>query len=70
MKKPSEAIEEAIAKCGGAAKLARLVGVKPPVVTDWRKGNRPVSAKRALIIERELGINRKDLCPSVFAEET
>lgn len=34
---------EAVEKAGSQAELARRIGVKPPEVTEWKKGKRPIS---------------------------
>lgn len=50
---------------GSRSQLARLLGVKPPTVTQWAKGLRPVPPARALQIEKLTRgeVTRADLCP-------
>lgn len=43
----NQAVEIAISEAGGVTALARNLGVKPPTVSQWRKGVRPVSARLA-----------------------
>ena len=63
MKKP---IETAAEHVGGFAELARIVGVKPPAVHQWRESGVP--AGRCLAVEAATGgaITRYDLRPDVF----
>lgn len=64
-----KALNEAIKLIGNQSALADAIGVKPPMITQWLKGIRPISAKRAIQIEKLTGISRKDLCPQVFDGE-
>jgi DNA-binding transcriptional regulator YdaS (Cro superfamily) len=58
-------VETAIKIVGGGAKLAKLVGVKPPTVSQWLKYTRPVPPIRCLAIESATGgiVSRSDLRP-------
>lgn len=62
---PTEAIEEAAKIVGGKAVLARLLKVRPPTVSQWCSGRRPVPAARAARIEELAGgkVSRSELCP-------
>ena len=53
---------------GGVGKLAVLVGVAAPTVTQWCKGGRPVPPRKAVLIERvtNRGVTRQDLYPDEF----
>ena len=59
-------LERAIKSVGGnQSRLARLCGVKPQSVREWLvKGIVP--PKRAVQIEKLLGIPRKELNPEIF----
>ena len=46
-------MEHVIDQLGGPAKVARMVGCKPPSVIEWRK--RGIPADRCPSIERETG---------------
>jgi len=50
---------------GGISALARIVGVKPPTVSQWASGARPVPIERCLAIERATKgeVTRRDLRP-------
>lgn len=63
---PAEAIEKAASRVGGKAVLARLLNVRPPTVSQWSSGSRPVPAERALQIEEltEGEVRREALCPT------
>ena len=65
----TKALNEAIKLSGNQSALADAIGVKPPMITQWLKGIRPIPAKRAIQIEKLTGISRKDLCPQVFDGE-
>ena len=58
-------IEDACDYVGGLSKLAGLVGVKPPTVSQWKNGKRPVPTERASDIEQVTNgaVTRKDLRP-------
>lgn len=49
-----------------AAQIARVVGVSPAMVYQWRMGLRPVPAERCAAVERATGgaVTRKDLRPN------
>lgn len=61
-----EPIERAIKAAGGVSALASDLDVKPPTVSQWRHGQRPVPPRLALSIEAEFGISRHELRPDVF----
>lgn len=50
---------------GNQSRLARLCGVKPQSVREWLVKGR-VPPKRAIQIEKLLGIPRKELNPEIF----
>lgn len=52
---------------GGVARLAALLGVRPPTVSQWRRGPRPIPAERCPAIERATGgaVRCEDLRPDV-----
>lgn len=47
----SNAILKAAHQLGGQASLARAMGVQPPTVNQWVKGDRPIPAERCPQIE-------------------
>jgi len=59
-------IEHAIEAAGGVSALADRLAVKPPTVSQWRSGVRPVPPRLALQIEALTGVSRHDLRPDVF----
>lgn len=63
-------IVKAIELAGSLTGLAKIAGVKPPTVSEWKTGERPVPARRAVLIEQGLGLPgfRKDLRPDDWRE--
>jgi DNA-binding transcriptional regulator YdaS (Cro superfamily) len=63
-------IEKAIQIVGGLTALARLVGVAPPTVHEWKTGKRPVPIERCLAIERATSgaVTRLDLRPDDYLD--
>ena len=64
--KPAEAALEAAKIIGSKAEMARLLDVKPPTVSQWCSGERPIPAARAVQIENltQGRIKREYLCPA------
>ena len=60
-------IEKASLHVGSASELARILGVKPPTVSQWRAGTRPIPAERCPAIERATGgqVTCEELRPDV-----
>ena len=58
-------IERACEALGGPSALARALGIKPPTVSEWRVGARPVPIERCVAIEQATGgeVRRWDLRP-------
>lgn len=52
---------------GGQARLARAMGVQPPTVNQWVKGDRPIPAERCPQIEQltKGGVKCEELRPDV-----
>lgn len=50
--KTKTAIQRASEIIGGTNAIARLVGVKPPTVTQWKTGDRRIPTGRCPSIER------------------
>jgi len=46
------AIDRAISAMAGQSRLASAIGVTPPAIAEWRKGDRPVPSERCVQIER------------------
>jgi Uncharacterized protein conserved in bacteria, prophage-related len=63
--KPAEAALAAAKIIGSQIEMACLLGVKPPTVSQWCSGGRPVPAARAVQIETltQGQIKRESLCP-------
>ena len=63
---PSQAVAKAAEILGGQAEMARRIGVKPPTISQWIAGSRPVPAVRALDIESLTGgaVRRNELSPT------
>ena len=68
----TDAVSRAAQLLGSKAALAAALGVRPPTVSQWIAGTRPVPAPRAAEIERLTGgeVRRQHLCPSFPWEET
>lgn len=60
------ALTKAIDRAGGVSQLARALGVRQSVVSNWRK--RQVPADRCRAIERATGVSAYELRPDVFGE--
>lgn len=58
-------ISSAIAAVGGLVRLASVLGVKPPTVSQWANGHRPVPVQHCVAIERATAgaVTRRDLRP-------
>ena len=56
------ALKEAVEAAGGAAALARRLGIKQPSVFGWKK----VPARRAIAVEAITGIPRERLRPDIY----
>ena len=61
-------IERVISKAGSVSALARVLGVQPPTVHQWKTGSRPIPARHALAISRAWPdlVSVHDLRPDVF----
>lgn len=62
-------LKRAIAMVGGTTKLAELIGVNQPVVSNWLHPDRNVPPRRAIDIEYATDgkVTREDLCPELFS---
>ena len=58
----TEALERAFSAVGGPTKLARLLGVTPQAVDQWK---RRMPARRALQIEAVTGVSWRELRPDI-----
>ncbi|MGA3827367.1 transcriptional regulator [Pseudomonas chlororaphis] len=63
--KPAEAALAAAKILGSKAEMARLLDVRPPTVSQWCSGERPIPAARAVQIENltQGQVKRESLCP-------
>lgn len=66
MKQPSSALSRAVEIAGSQAALARSLGVTPPVVNQWVKGERPVPIQACVLIEKvtDKAVTRQELRPA------
>ena len=64
-------ITRVIEVAGGVSALAAELGVKPPTVSQWKSGVRPVPPRLALMIARRWPdiATPNDLRPDIFGEE-
>lgn len=62
MTKAESALKRAIAIAGGPAALARIVGVTPQAVVQWRQ----TPPRRVPIISDKTGVPRADLRPDIY----
>lgn len=62
-----KALLKAIENVGGQSALARLLGVKQPVVANWL--SRRLPAERVLRIESLTGVPRSELRPDLYPKE-
>lgn len=58
--------QQAISAAGGAAAIARELGITLAAITLWKR--RGIPANRVLAVERMSGISRHQLRPDVFGE--
>lgn len=63
-------LRKAIDSLGGTFAAAKLIGVRPPAISDWLSGKRPVPIKRCVQIEQltQGAVTRKDLRPNDYWE--
>jgi len=59
---PAIALKEAVQAAGGAAALARALGIKQPSVFEWKR----VPAERVLAVEAATGVRRERLRPDLY----
>ena len=60
--KRDEGLSKAIAAAGGITALARLLGLRQPSVSGWRR----IPVNRVFQIEAITGLNRRILRPDLF----
>jgi DNA-binding transcriptional regulator YdaS (Cro superfamily) len=58
----SPALQRAINSVGTARELARLLGITPQSVSQWKT----VPVRRVLAVERITGVPRHHLCPELY----
>lgn len=61
------AAREAVEKAGGAAVIAKALGVSLPAITQWKR--RGIPADRVLAVEGLSGVSRHQLRPDIFGAE-
>lgn len=73
MMRSMDKLARVIDAAGGVSALAALLGVKPPTVSQWKAGVRPVPPRLVIVMARHWPdlISVSDLRPDVFgpAEE-
>lgn len=62
----TEALKLAVEAVGGQAVFARLIGVTPQAVSQWKE----VPPLRVLVVERVSGVPRHELRPDLYPLET
>lgn len=64
--KTNDSVKHAAAAVGGVTKLATLLGVQPPTVSQWINGTRSVPPRQCYAIERACNgvVTRRELRPS------
>jgi len=62
----TEALERAVARVGGQAKFARLIGVTAQAVSQWDE----VPPLRVLAVEHASGVSRHELRPDLYPLES
>lgn len=70
MKMTNAALDRAWKIAGSKAALARDVGVRPPVIQQWLKGDRPIPPARCVLIEKATNgqVTRKQLRPDDWSQ--
>ena len=65
------ALERAIDRMGTASALARMIGVKPQSVHQWRTGRAEITGERAIDIERATDgyVRREHIRPDLFKRD-
>jgi DNA-binding transcriptional regulator YdaS (Cro superfamily) len=66
MNDKTEALGRAVARVGGQAKFARLIGVTAQAVSQWDE----VPPLRVLAVERASGVSRHELRPDLYPLES
>lgn len=61
----SEALQRAIREAGGVGKLAEVIGVTGPAISQWEQ----VPANRVIAVERASGVPRQELRPDLYPAE-
>ncbi len=61
-------VDRIIEAYGGAAALARRLGISRNAISDWRSKQR-VPVERVLEIERLTGISRHEIRPDIYPSE-
>jgi DNA-binding transcriptional regulator YdaS (Cro superfamily) len=63
-----KALEKAVKIKGSAAALAAVAEIAPQFLHQILKGLRPLPKRKAILIERDTGIGRKELFPDDWKE--
>ncbi|WP_373565917.1 transcriptional regulator [Microbulbifer okhotskensis] len=65
-----EALKRAVAIVGTKSGLAKSIGVKPPVITQWFKSKRPIPAGQCRPIEAATNgaVTRYELRPDIYGD--
>ena len=59
----TQAIKRAVAAKGSASALAVAIQISPQFMHQIVKGDRPLPARKAVLVERETGVRRWELFP-------
>ena len=63
-----EALQRAVAVKGSAAALAVVADMTPQFMHQVLKGERPLPKRKAILIERDTGVGRKEIFPDDWQE--
>lgn len=62
----TQALERALDRAGGVAKLAEALGITSQAISQWRQ----VPHERVLAVEKITGIPRYELRPDLYPRDT
>lgn len=60
-----DALAEAVDNVGSSKELARLIGVTPQAISQWKA----VPANRVIAVEKATGVHRSKLRPDLYPVE-
>jgi DNA-binding transcriptional regulator YdaS (Cro superfamily) len=63
---PSEALADAVTRCGSQSAFARLCGVSQTAVWKWLQSGKRLPAEHVLTVERATGVSKHLLRPDIY----